>query len=79
MTPDDVATIRALAGLTQEELAARLGVARLTVIRWESGQCEPGAAHAAALAALRDRILAMTATEHAAYLAGVTGEDVRGI
>jgi transcriptional regulator with XRE-family HTH domain len=33
--------MREYAGLTQEELAGLLGVIRLTVIRWETGQRRP--------------------------------------
>lgn len=34
--------LREAAGLTQEELAKRVGVKRLTLIRYESGETEPG-------------------------------------
>lgn len=33
--------IRTSAGVSQERLAAELGVHRLTVIRWETGRCVP--------------------------------------
>ena len=36
-----VREMREYAGLTQEELAARAGVIRLTVIRWETGRRTP--------------------------------------
>jgi DNA-binding transcriptional regulator YiaG len=37
MTPAGLKRIRRELGLTQEELAARLGVQRETVARWETG------------------------------------------
>ncbi len=37
MTPAALKRIRRELGLTQEELAARLGVQRETVARWETG------------------------------------------
>lgn len=41
---------REAAGLTQGELAARIGASRSTVVRWESGSRRPTARHAQALA-----------------------------
>jgi len=41
LTPKKVKGIRKKLGLTQVELAAKLGVAFATVNRWENGQCEP--------------------------------------
>jgi DNA-binding XRE family transcriptional regulator len=38
MTPDDLRTLRAAAGLTQAALAKVVGCHRYTVIRWEMGQ-----------------------------------------
>lgn len=35
--------LRQAAGMTQQELANRLGVAGSTVYKWESGRQEPGA------------------------------------
>jgi len=37
MTPKDLKRIRQKLGLTQEDLAERLGVTRITVGRWETG------------------------------------------
>ena len=37
MTPDELKSLRAAAGLTQRDVAERLGVNRLTVARWEQG------------------------------------------
>jgi len=37
----DIKTIRAKLGLTQQELAYRLGVALPTVARWEAGKGKP--------------------------------------
>jgi len=41
---------RSAAGLTQEQLAAAVGVSRQTVAKWESGETSPDLEHAAALA-----------------------------
>lgn len=38
----DVASIRKELGLTQQQLADKLGVARNTVNRWEHNQGKPG-------------------------------------
>jgi DNA-binding transcriptional regulator YiaG len=38
MTPADLRQARNRLGLTQGELAARLGVARVSVTRWETGE-----------------------------------------
>jgi DNA-binding XRE family transcriptional regulator len=38
MKPEEMRRKRERLGLTQEELAKRLGVQRLSVIRWENGQ-----------------------------------------
>jgi DNA-binding transcriptional regulator YiaG len=37
MTGEELKTLRAKLGLTQDELGKRLGVARVTVTRWEIG------------------------------------------
>ena len=41
---------RQAAGLTQEKLAATVGVSRQTVAKWESGETSPDLEHAAAIA-----------------------------
>lgn len=41
---------RQAAGLTQEQLAAAIGVSRQTVAKWEAGETSPDLEHAAALA-----------------------------
>ena len=38
MTPHELKTARLLAGLTQQQLADRMGVTRLTVSNWENGK-----------------------------------------
>ena len=40
-TPAFLAEVRRAAGLTQQELADVLGVARNTVVRWENGRRRP--------------------------------------
>lgn len=52
MISQNITTLRHLNELTQEELAARLGVSRQTVAKWESGESVPDLANAQALAAL---------------------------
>lgn len=37
MSPDDVRALRTRLGLTQKALATELGVATMTVARWEQG------------------------------------------
>lgn len=37
MIAKNILTLRRLRGLTQEELAERVGVSRQTVAKWESG------------------------------------------
>jgi transcriptional regulator with XRE-family HTH domain len=42
MTPAEfIRTARRLAGMTQDQFAAELGVAQATLCRWERGQQEP--------------------------------------
>lgn len=41
MDTDRLKELRDQRGLTQEQLATALGVARLTVLRWENGDTEP--------------------------------------
>ena len=41
-TGDRIRGLRKEIGLTQEELAAKIGVSRMTVISWEKGKFEPG-------------------------------------
>lgn len=48
MTPADLKALRAATGLTQKALAARLGVIRVTVARWETGAVPISKLHATA-------------------------------
>ena len=41
MSPTKLRKLRKRVGLSQEELARRLGVARVTVTRWENGSRRP--------------------------------------
>lgn len=52
MISQNIMTLRHLNELTQEELAARLGVSRQTVAKWESGESVPDLVNAQALATL---------------------------
>lgn len=54
MISQNIATLRRLNELTQEELACRLGVSRQTVAKWEAGESVPDLVNAQALAALFD-------------------------
>lgn len=45
---------RKMIGLTQEQVAERLGVSRQTVAKWESGESTPDLANAGALSAVLD-------------------------
>ena len=42
MNPRDVRKLRAQLGLTQAQLAAKLGTTRQQVTRWENGKHRPG-------------------------------------
>jgi DNA-binding XRE family transcriptional regulator len=52
-SPPYIRTLREAMGMTQSELGARLGVAKITVSRWERGDLRPGTASLAKLDALR--------------------------
>lgn len=47
---DNIQATRLAAGMTQEQLAAEVGVSRQTVAKWESGETSPDLGHAADLA-----------------------------
>jgi transcriptional regulator with XRE-family HTH domain len=67
--------LRRSAGLTQEELAYRLGVDRTTVARWESGATEPSAWMQPKLA----KLLGVPRFELPTLLAGSTPAAVRRV
>ena len=46
----NIRELRTAANLTQADLAARIGVASITVSRWERGETEPSQSHVAAAA-----------------------------
>ena len=52
MISQNIATLRHLNELTQEELDSRLGVSRQTVAKWEAGESVPDLVNAQALAVL---------------------------
>ncbi len=54
MISQNIATLRNACGLTQEELAARIGVSRQSVAKWESGESAPDLSNASALARVFD-------------------------
>jgi hypothetical protein len=52
-SPGFITALREGLGLTQQELAERLGVDKMSVSRWERGQVRPSAESLAALEAVR--------------------------
>lgn len=62
--------LRERTGLTQEDLAARLGLTRQAVQQWEAGEWSPGFARERRIA----EVLGLTAAEVA--LAGRPGNDI---
>lgn len=54
MIGSNIQSRRRMMGLTQEQLAERLGVARQTVAKWEAGDSAPDLEHAGALAEALD-------------------------
>lgn len=44
-TPKEIKALRRELGLTQQQLAARLGTHQVTIARWESGFYEPTQAY----------------------------------
>ena len=52
MIGKNILTLRRLRGLTQEELAERVGVSRQAVAKWESGESTPDLASCCTLAEL---------------------------
>jgi DNA-binding transcriptional regulator YiaG len=53
ITPGLITSLREALGLTQEQFARKLGVAKMTVSRWECGRMRPGAAMLAAIRRLQ--------------------------
>ncbi len=49
MNPKRIERLRKLLGLTQRELAEKIGAQRLSVIRWEQGKNRPRGANLKAL------------------------------
>jgi len=54
-TPGYLRSLREALGLTQQELARKIGVNKLTISRWERGELRPSAMSMRALRVLRDR------------------------
>lgn len=52
MISQNILTMRRLAGLSQENVAEKLGVSRQTIAKWENGESTPDVALAAKLAEL---------------------------
>lgn len=79
--PPDIRRVRAAAGLTQQELAARLAVDAMTVSRWERGVSQPSRHHRLAI----ERFAAETSPPNGAtvaepgvaYAPASTPEDAR--
>lgn len=59
----NIQTLRKAAGLTQEQLAEKVGVSRQTVAKWESGESVPDLANGDTLA----RVLGVTLDDLANY------------
>ncbi|MGD1278431.1 MAG: helix-turn-helix domain-containing protein [Tepidisphaeraceae bacterium] len=53
ITPGFILSLREAMGLTQEQFGRKLGVAKMTVSRWESDRMRPSASMAAAIGALQ--------------------------
>lgn len=54
--PATARMIRLTAGVSQERLARELGVHRMTIVRWESGERTPRGLHRAVYAELLDQL-----------------------
>ncbi len=54
MIHQNILRLRSITGMTQEELAEKLGVARQTVAKWEAGESAPDLSNAQAIAAVFD-------------------------
>ncbi len=54
MIHQNILRLRSITGMTQEELAEKLGVARQTVAKWEAGESVPDLSNAQAIAAVFD-------------------------
>jgi DNA-binding transcriptional regulator YiaG len=55
MTANDIVMLRRQLGLTQQQLAERIGASRETVSRWENGAHPPQGANLKALRELAER------------------------
>jgi DNA-binding transcriptional regulator YiaG len=56
VTSKQILALRKAIGMTQQQLADRIGAQRHTVARWEIGQNEPKGAYLKALKELQDSI-----------------------
>ena len=54
MINQNILRLRSITGMTQEELAEKLGVARQTVAKWEAGESVPDLSNAQAIASVFD-------------------------
>lgn len=61
-SPQTARMIRIAAGVTQERLARELGVHRMTIQRWETGERRPSGVHRATYAQLLDELRAEVAS-----------------
>lgn len=52
MINQNILRLRSITGMTQEELAEKLGVARQTVAKWEAGESVPDLSNAQAIASV---------------------------
>ena len=57
MFGENMLHLRKMAGLTQEELAEKIGVSRQALSKWENGECTPDLENAANIAKVLDASL----------------------
>lgn len=56
-SPGYITTLREALGMTQAEMGRRVGVAKLTVSKWEMGRLRPGAASIQKIEAMRQKAI----------------------
>ena len=79
MIHDKLALLRRRSGMSQQEVAATIGVTRQTVSNWELGQGSPALDKAAELARLYGVTLDDLVSDEGARLGAVRLEGIAGI